>query len=183
MKILEQISLTVFSVIILILCLALCLILFNWIEISNIYAVIQYLKSTQALTNISLGIAIVLMLLAVKSIFFPSYAKEKEQKSEGILLENETGKLLISIETIENLVNGVVSGFTNVKNVNCKVKLDKSVNNVVIDLNLVVASETVIKELSANLQNKIKEVIKTTTEIEVKSIDIKIKNIEAQKAV
>lgn len=183
MKVLEQIALTVFSVIILILCLALCLILFNWIEVSNIYAVIQYLKSTQTLTNISLGVSIVLILLAVKSIFFPSYAKEKEQKSEGILLENETGKLLISIETIENLVKGVVGGFPNVKNVNCKVKLDKSVNNVVIDLNLVVASETVIKELSANLQNKIKEVIKTTTEIEVKSIDIKIKNIEAQKAV
>lgn len=183
MKVLEQITLTVFSVIILILCLALCLILFNWIEVSNIYAVIQYLKSTQTLTNISLGVSIVLMLLAVKAIFFPSYAKEKEQKSEGILLENETGKLLISIETIENLVKGVVGGFPNVKNVNCKVKLDKSVNNVVIDLNLVVASETVIKELSANLQNKIKEVIKTTTEIEVKSIDIKIKNIEAQKAV
>lgn len=183
MKILEQIAFTVFSVIILILCLALCLILFNWIEISNIYAIIQYLKSTQTITNISLGISIVLMLLAVKAIFFPSYAKEKEQKSEGILLENETGKLLISIETIENLVKGVVVGFPNVKNVNCKVKLDKSVNNVIIDLNLVVASETVIKELSANLQNKIKEVIKTTTEIEVKSIDIKIKNIEAQKAV
>lgn len=183
MKVLEQITLTVFSVIILILCLALCLILFNWIEVSNIYVVIQYLKSTQTLTNISLGVSIVLMLLAVKAIFFPSYAKEKEQKSEGILLENETGKLLISIETIENLVKGVVGGFPNVKNVNCKVKLDKSVNNVVIDLNLVVASETVIKELSANLQNKIKEVIKTTTEIEVKSIDIKIKNIEAQKAV
>lgn len=183
MKILEQIALTVFSVIILILCLALCLILFNWIEISNIYAVIQYLKSTQTITNISLGISIVLMLLAVKAIFFPSYAKEKEQKSEGILLENETGKLLISIETIENMVRGVVAGFPNVKNINCKVKLDKSVNNVVIDLNLVVASETVIKELSANLQNKIKEVIKTTTEIEVKEINIKIKNIEAQKAV
>lgn len=183
MKILEQITLTVFSTIILILCLALCLILFNWIEVSNIYAVIQYLKSTQTLTNISLAVSVVLMLLAVKSIFFPSYAKEKEQKSEGILLENETGKLLISIETIENLVKGVVGGFPNVKNVNCKVKLDKAVNNVVIDLNLVVASETVIKELSANLQNKIKEVIKTTTEIEVKSIDIKIKNIEAKKAV
>lgn len=183
MKILEQITLTVFSVIILILCLALCLILFNWIEVSNIYAVIQYLKSTQMHTNISLIVSVVLMLLAVKAIFFPSYAKEKEQKSEGILLENETGKLLISIETIENLVKGVVVGFPNVKNVNCKVKLDKSVNNVIIDLNLVVASETVIKELSANLQNKIKEVIKTTTEIEVKSIDIKIKNIEAQKAV
>ena len=60
-------------------------------------------------------------------------------------------------------------------------KLDKSINNVVIDLNLVVGSETIIKELSANLQSKIKEVVKTTTDIEIKAINIKIKNIETQK--
>lgn len=183
MKFIEKVSLTVFSIIILILSLILSLILFNWINASDIYYILQYLTNTPLATNISLAVSIILMLLSIKCIFFPSYAKEKEQKSEGILLENETGKLLISIETIENLVKGVVGEFPNVKNVNCKVKLDKSVNNVVIDLILVVASETVIKELSANLQNKIKEVIKTTTEIEVKSIDIKIKNIEAQKAV
>lgn len=183
MKILEQIGLTIFSVIILIICLSLCLVLFNWIEIADIYRVIKYLKSTQTITNISLVSSIVLMLLAVKCIFFPSYAKEKEQKTEGILLENETGKLLISIETIENLVKGVVAGFPNAKAVNCKVKLDKSINNVIIDMNLVVSSDTVIKELSANMQNKIKEVIKTTIEIDVKAVNIKIKNIEAQKAV
>jgi len=183
MKVIEQISLTMFSILILVLSLVLSLILFNWLEISNIYLVIQYLKSTQALTNTTLVVSIVLMLLSVKCIFFPSYSKSKEEKAEGILLENETGKLLISIETLENLVKGVVAGFPNVKSTNCKVKLDKSINNVVIDMNLVVASETIIKELSANLQNKIKEVIKTTTEIEVKAINIKIKNIEAQKAV
>ena len=183
MKIIEQISLTIFSIIILILSLVLSLILFNWLEITNVYMVIQYLKSTQTITNISLIASIILMLLAVKCIFFPSYSKEKEEKSEGILLENETGKLLISMETIENLVKGVVAGFPNVKAVNCKVKLDKSINNVIIDLNLVVASETIIKELSSNLQNKIKEVIKTTIEIDVKAINVKIKNIETQKAV
>ena len=183
MKVIEQISLTIFAVIILILSLVLSLILFNWLEISDVYMFIQYLKSTQSITNITLVVSIILMLLAVKAIFFPSYSNEKEQKSEGILLENESGKLLISIETIENLVKGVTAGFPNAKSVNCKVKLDKSVNNVIIDMNLVVAPETVIKELSANLQNKIKEVIKATTEIEVKAINIKIKNIEAQKAV
>ena len=183
MKVLEQIALTIFSLLILIICLALCLVLFGWLDTSNIYMVIQYLKSNQSITNTTLIVSSVLMLLSVKCIFFPSYAKEKEQKSEGILLENEAGKLLISIDTIENLVKGVTAGFPNAKAVNCKVKLDKSINNVIIDMNLVVAPETVIKELSANLQNKIKEVIKTTTEIEVKAINVKIKNIEAQKAV
>lgn len=181
MKVIEEISLTIFSVLILVLSLVLSLILFNWLEASNVYLVIQYLKSTQTLTNVTLTVSVVLMLLAVKCIFFSSYSKGKEDKAEGILLENESGKLLISIETLENLVKGVVAGFPNVKSTNCKVKLDKSVNNVVIDMNLVVASETIIKELSANLQNKIKEVIKKTTEIDVKEINIKVKNIEAQK--
>lgn len=183
MKFLEKLSLTIFSIIVLILSLVLSLILFNWLETSNVYYVIQYLKAAPIATNISLVVSVILMLLAVKCIFFPSYSKDKEEKTEGVLLENESGKLLISIDTIENLVKGVVAGFPNVKSINCKVKLDKQVNNVVIDMNLVVASETIIKELSANLQSKIKEVIKATTEIEVKEINIKIKDIETQKAV
>ena len=182
MRFIEKASLTIFSIIILILSLILCLLVFGWLEISNIYYVFKYLVSTPIATNITLGTAILLMLLAIKCIFFPAYNKEKETRTEGILLENESGKLLISIETIENLVKGVLVGFENVKSTNCRVKLDKQVNNVVIDLNLVVSSDTIIKDLSTNIQNRIKEVIKTTTEIEVKQINIKIKNIETQKS-
>ncbi len=183
MKFIEKVSLTLFSIIILILSLVLSLMLFNWLDIMNAYYLLKYLTSVPLATNIALGISIVLMLLSLKCIFFASYNKEKNEKSEGILLENESGKLLISIETIENLVKGVIVGFENVKSTNCKVKLDKQVNNVIIDLNLVVSSDTIIKDLSTNIQTRVKEVIKTTTEIEVKQVNIKIKNIEAQKDV
>ena len=181
MKFIERLSLTIFSTVILVLSLLLCLILFNWIELSYIYYMLQQLILTPIATNIALVVSISLMLLAIKCIFFPSYNKGKEERKEGILLENESGKLLISMETIENLVKGVVSGFPSIKSTNVKVKLDKQINNVVIDLNLIVTVETIIKELSANVQSKIKEVIKMTTEIDVKEINIKIKNIEAQK--
>lgn len=183
MKFIEKMSLTLFSIIILTLSLVLSLMLFNWLEIDNAYYLLKFLVSTPLATNISLVVAIVLMLLSLKCIFFASYNKEKTEKVEGILLENESGKLLISIETIENLVKGVITGFENVKSTNCKVKLDKQVNNVAIDLNLVVTADTIIKDLSTNLQTRIKEVIKTTTEIDVKQINIKIKNIEIQKLV
>lgn len=181
MKTIEKISLTIFSVVVLILSLLLSLILFNWLSINDAYFVLQFLKATPAATNTALVISVILMLLSVKCIFFPSFSKEKEERADGILLENESGKLLISIDTIENLVKGVVAGFPNVNSVNCKVKLDKQINNVIIEMNLVVAEETIIKDLSSNLQNRIKEVIKKTTEIEVKEINIKVKNIEAQK--
>lgn len=181
MKFIERVSLTIFSTIILILSLVLSLMLFNWLDIIYAYNILQYIISTPVFTNSTLVASIILMLLALKCIFFPSYGKEKAERAEGILLENESGKLLISIETIENLVKGVIIGFENVKSTNCSVKLDKQINNVVIDLNLVVSSDTIIKDLSTNLQTRIKEVIKTTTEIDVKQINIKIKNIEAQK--
>lgn len=181
MKIIEKISLTIFSVIILIVSFLLSLILFNFLDSYNVYYILQYITSVPMATNIALGISIILMLLAIKCIFFPSYNKEKTERMDGILLENESGKLLISIETIENIVKGVIAGFEKVKSTNCKVRLDRQVNNVIIDLNLIVSSDTIIKELSTNLQARIKEVIKTTTEIEVKQINIKIKNIETVK--
>lgn len=181
MKFLEKMSLTIFSIIILTLSLVLSLMLFNWLDIMNAYYLLKFLTTIPLATNISIVVVIVLMLLSLKCIFFASYSKEKTEKTEGILLENESGKLLISIETIENLVKGVISGFENVKSTNCKVKLDKQINNVTIDLNLVVSADTIIKDLSTNLQSRVKEVIKTTTEIEVKQINIKIKNIEAVK--
>lgn len=181
MKFLERASLTIFSMIVLILSLVLSLMLFNWVEVSNIYYVFQLLISNPTVSNVTLGVLIVLMLLAIKCICFPSYSKEKEERTEGILLQNESGKLLISIETIENLVKGVIAGFPSAKATSCKVKLDKQVNNIVIDLNLVVTAETIIKDLSSNLQTRIKEIIKTTTEIDVKEINIRIKNIETPK--
>ena len=184
MKFLEKLSLTIFSTIILILSLILCLILFGWLEATNIHYFINYIASIPTATNITLVTLVIFMLLAIKCIFFPSYSKDKELKTEGILLQNESGKLLISIETIENLVKGVVAGFPNAKSVNCKVKLDKTVNNVIIDMNLVVTSETIIKELSANLQNKVKNSIENMTGIKVEEVNVHIQgvNIEAIKS-
>lgn len=176
MKFLERISLTIFSVIILAISLIMSLLVFGWIKIGTIVYVLQLALSTPVTINTILVVAVILMLLAIKCIFFSS--KQKEDKTEGILLENENGKLLISINTIENLVKGVVLGFTNVKSSVCKVNLDRQVNNVKVELNLVVDANTIIKELSVNLQDRIKEVVKATTELEIKEINIKIKDIE-----
>lgn len=179
MKFLERLSLAIFSVIILVLSLIMCLLVFGWIKVSTVLYLLQTALSIPTVINIILVVSVVLMLLAIKCIFFSS--KEKSEKTEGILLENENGKLLISVDTIENLVKGVLSGFANVKTSTCKVELDRQANNVKVDLNLTVGADTVIKELSVNIQERIKEVVKQTTELEIKEINIKIKNIEAKK--
>ena len=46
MKFIEKLSLTIFSTIILILSLILSLMLFNWVEIKNVYYALQYILLT-----------------------------------------------------------------------------------------------------------------------------------------
>ena len=92
---LERLSLAIFTTIILIL----SLILFGWIEASSIHYFIDYIAANPAATNITLGILVIFMLLAIKCIFFPSYSKEKEviKKTTDI----EVKEVTIKIKNIE----------------------------------------------------------------------------------
>ena len=83
---------------------------------------------------------------------------------------------MISKETIENLVESVASDFKDADNITTRVELDKE-NNVSIFANLIVTSDAIIKDLSANLQNKIKEKIKLATDLEVKEVNISVKKV------
>jgi uncharacterized alkaline shock family protein YloU len=116
-------------------------------------------------------------LLSIKCIFFSSATSKKDKNaSQGVLLENESGKLLISKETIENLVDSVALNFENSEQVTTRIDLDKD-NNVIVYVNLTVSSEAVIKDLSANLQKEIKEKIKNATDLEVKEVNITVKRV------
>ncbi len=177
MKLLDKIILILFSIIILIIAIVMVLLLSSLVgfsTISNLYA--RIIASDMA-TNVTLGISIVCILLAVKAIFFGSSSNQnKGMNGEGVLLENESGKLLISKDTIENLVNGVAKGFENTQSVTTKVIVD-SQNTLRVFVTLMVLPNTIINELSMNLQKRIKEVVKNVTDLDIKSIDIKIKNI------
>ena len=75
-----------------------------------------------------------------------------------------------------NLVNSVALNFQSAEEVTTRVELDKE-NNVKVYINLIVSSDVIIKELSANLQNKIKEKIKMATDLEVKEVNITVKKV------
>ena len=87
---------------------------------------------------------------------------------------------MISKETIENLVEAVTKQYKMAKDVSSKVELDKD-NNVNIFVNLVVGSDTVIKDLSKDLQDKIKSKVKETTDLEVKQVNITVKKAVQEK--
>lgn len=180
MKILDRIGLALFSTLILIISIVACLMIFGWLNTELVYEIVVRTIEDQVSSNIILALSVVCILLAIKCIFFDSNSKDEIDYKNGILLENSEGKLLITKDTIENLVNSVVKGFDSAENVTTRVELDKE-NNVKVFVNLVVKENAIIKELSTNLQTKIKTTIKRTSDLEVKEVNIKVKGIESVK--
>ena len=99
---------------------------------------------------------------------------------DGILLENDNGKLLISRDTIESLSNAVVKSYDSAENVMTKVEVDEE-SHVKIYITLYVYPDVVIKELSNKLQKNVKDTIKKSLDLEVTEVNIRIKNVSAKK--
>lgn len=178
MKFIEKVSLVLFSVIVLILSVILVLIGFNFVEQSVFSILISRVMMSAQGTYITIGVCVVLIMLAIKCLFFSESTTFKRDKSEdGVLLQNEDGKLLITRNTLQNLVNGVLNEYSEIEDAETNVIIDKE-NNVVIDVALNVAEGTVLKNISSKLQNEIKECIRETTDLEVNAVDIEIHNVE-----
>lgn len=181
MKFLDRVGLAIFSIIVLIISVLLMLIGFNFIEPSVFNILITKVLMYQQATYTMIGISVILILLSIKCLFFRSEANEKRKSSEtGILLENEDGKLLITRNTLVNLVDGVVEQFEEVQKYDTDVVIDKQ-NNVTINVAIEVNEGCVIKELTSKLQTKIKESVKSATDLELTAVDIEVHKVELKK--
>ena len=180
MKVLERIALILFSYIALFLSIMMCLFVFGWVDMSFAQSLLSIVIYDPNYSKIVLAASVVIILLATKCIFFDSTGKELAKQKEGIVLENDDGRLLISKDTLESLISSVSKGFNGAENVNSKVIVDKD-NNLNVYVNLYIHRDAVIKDLSANLQIKIKEAIKRTSDLEVKEVNIKIRDIAPEK--
>ena len=180
MKFIEKVTLIIYSNIMLILSVIACLLVFGWIDIDVVQNLMKDLILYGTSAKITLGISIVFILLSLRCIFFDPTSKQEIKDKQGILLANDNGKLMISKETIEDLVQAVTKQYKMAKEVTSRVELDKE-NNVNIFVNLVVGSDTVIKDLSADLQDKIKTKVKETTDLEVKEVNITVKKAIQEK--
>lgn len=176
MKVIEKITLFLYSNVMLILSIILCLLVFGWLDMGLVGGIVQKIIIGDLSGKIILGVSLLFILLSIKCIFFSNSSSKETKSTQGVLLENESGKLLISKETIENLVNSVALNFENSEQVTTRIDLDKE-NNVIVYVNLTVSSDAVIKDLSANLQKDIKEKIKNATDLEVKEVNITVKKV------
>ena len=180
MKFLERFALVIYSYIIILLSVVLSLLVFNWIDFDVVTDMIYALVTGAVSSKITLGVSVVFILLSIKCIFFDERSKEKVKEAQGILLKNENGQLMISKETIDNMVKNAVAGFENVKECNTRIDVN-SENQLRITLFLVVNENVVIKELAGNLQTKIKEEEKKVSDLEVQEVNVKVMGLQENK--
>lgn len=178
MKVINRISLVIFSIIILALSLVTAFVITGWLEIDLISNFAMEVFSNKVTGSISLGLAILFSILAVKCIFFSSNSKEKSK--EGILLENENGKLLVSKDTIESITQTVIKNFESVENATTRIDVD-SENKIGIFITLSVYSEAIIKDLAAKIQSDVKTAVKNSLDLEIKEVNVRIKNVTTKK--
>ena len=178
MKKLDKIILALFSVLMFLASILIICVIVGWIDFSTVTTFANMALVDDTTSKVILGLAIVCLLCSIKGILFET--SDKKNKKQGVLMQNDNGKLLISKSTIENIVQNVVKEFDSVENTTVSTDFD-NLNNLIINVNLVVGNQVVIKELTLNMQNKIKEAIKKTSDLEVKEVNVKIKDIAVDK--
>ncbi len=178
MKILKKVCLTIFATIVLIISILLLLIAFNIMD-SNVFGIlISKVLLSQEGTYALVGVSVVLILLAMWCLFFCE-ENNKNGKNSGIELENSDGRLLITKNTLQDLVKGVINNFPSIEDSEANVLIDRE-NNVTIDVTITVSDGAIIKDVSSKLQNDIKSIVRKSTDLELDKVNIVVKKVEKE---
>lgn len=179
MKFLDKFALKLFSLIIFVLGIGIILIMTGVLPLDAV------LEEAAVLTDIgdyelkiTIVVLAVIMLLALKGLFFTS--KPQDNGKNGIILENTSGKLVISKESLENLIASVTKEIPGADTVASRTILDKD-RNLIVYVTAVVSKDVMIKDISNELQRRIKDAMKRTADLDVKEVNIRIKNITSKK--
>ena len=155
---------------------------FGWIEPSVYSILISKAYASQTGTYVLIGSCTVLALLAIKCLFFTDMtSKDDEEEGSGILLQNEDGRLLITADTLRNMVEGVITDFDEITDSITRINITKE-NDVIIEISIDVLRGTVIKDVTSRLQTKVKKEIKAATDLEIKYVNVKVRNTGIEKA-
>ena len=178
MKILEKFVLILYSFLVLVISVVLCLVIFKIIDIETINNCIKYMLEDSTILITVLASSIVCILLSIRCLFFRKRKEIKKTDATDILLENESGRLLISKRAIENAVRNVVNNA--VKDTkDCKVIVDiDPANYLSVYVSILLNNNLKIRDMTLDLQLKIKSQIKDDFDLDVKQVNIKIDSVE-----
>ncbi len=178
MKIFDRLALKIFSLIIFTIAVGIILVITGFVSLGQIITDFVNFANGEYGTRILLGISGVLILIAIKGLFFAS--KPNSKGKEGVILENDNGKLVISKESLENLIASVTKEIPGAETVSSRTIVDKN-KNLIVYVTALVSKDVMIKDVSSELQNKVKEAMRRTADLEVKEVNIRIKNITSKK--
>lgn len=178
MKFLDKLALKIFSIIVLALVVVLVLIITGIVPVGIIEDYITLLTDYDTAMKAAIAVIAVLALLAIKGFFFTS--KPENNGKDGIVLENASGKLVISKESLENLIASVIKDVPGADTVSSRTILDKD-KNLIVYVTAIVSKDVMLKDITNEVQSKIKLAMKRTADLEVKEVNVKIKNITSKR--
>lgn len=173
MRYLDRLINFIFSLAILILSIIVIMVSAGFLGYESVDSWMRLNMFSEANNTITCVIAIVVLLAALKTTVFLSRMAPK--KKNTILVDTNHGKIQIAAETIEGTAKSVVKDMEEIKDI--QVKMIREKKGVKIYMALLVLPSTNIIELSAKVQDEVKEAIENTTGVKVNNVDIKVKNI------
>lgn len=177
MKLVDKVIYFIFSVIILVIVVVMFTVILNIggvvNPVFNFISNIPNMSFTQEQMTYIVIIEILLFVMAIKGILFQS---KLEENKDAIILENNSGKLIISRKTLENLVKDISNGVQGVENSFARVNVSKD-TELIISIDIVV-KEGSIKDITKKLQEDVKIAIKKASDLNVAEVNVNIKNIK-----
>lgn len=177
MKLVDKVIYFIFSVIILTIVVVMFTVILNIggvvNPVFNFISNIPNMSFTQEQIIYIVIIEILLFIMAIKGILFQS---KLEENKDAIILENNSGKLIISRKTLENLVKDISNGVQGVENSFARVNVSKD-TELIISIDIVV-KEGSIKDITKKLQEDVKIAIKKASDLNVAEVNVNIKNIK-----
>lgn len=179
MKKFDKFILWLFSLILLAIVVFSTLLVFDLFNTRNILEntpkiVYKAISEDRDIAILILVVLVIFLIFAIKGFLFQS--RTKKDKIDGILLENNNGKLLISRDTLENLVRDISKQIQGTESISSKIHLDEN-NEIVVNINAIVYQDAVIKDVTIRMQEDIKTAIKQASDLEVSEINVNIEKI------
>ena len=176
MKLIDKVIYFIFSTIVLAIVVIVFMGLLNIGGVNHIFSFIGGMPNmnfTQEQITYIIIVGILLIIMAIKGILFQT---KLEENKDAIILENSSGKLIISRRTLENLVKDISNGVKGVENSVARVNVEKD-TDLIISIDIVV-KEGSIKDITKKLQEDVKIAIKKASDLNVSEVNVNIKNIK-----
>ena len=176
MKLIDKVIYFIFSTIVLAIVVIIFMGLLNIGGVNHIFSFIGGMPNmnfTQEQMTYIIIVGILLIIMAIKGILFQS---KLEENKDAIILENSSGKLIISRRTLENLVKDISNSVKGVENSSARVNVEKD-TDLIISIDIVV-KEGSIKDITKKLQEDVKIAIKKASDLNVSEVNVNIKNIK-----